>query len=268
MLHKLDGSIISIWWYDNQWNVATSGTPDADTPLNNVTTLTFKQLFLETFKELGYSFPLKEDRDKTFVFEFMSVHNQIVVKYPKADIQLTGVRNVNTYQELDPELFGQKYNWQVVGHIPLNTIESVLANVENLNGFEGEGYVVRDGNFNRIKIKSPSYVALHHLKGGLNSIELIDTVLKGEGDELISYFKEYEEIISGIQNKINNMEKAFNDKWELVKDLVTMKEFALACKDSPLFSALIAKKKNQFTDLRMYIKDWSDKSKKALLDKF
>jgi hypothetical protein len=266
--HKLDGSLIPFYWAFGKWNVATSGTPDADTPLSNTTTLTFKQLFLETFKELGYLFPKNEDQDKTFVFEFMSIHNQVVVKYPKADIQLTGVRNINTYQEYDPSIFAAKYNWKAVGHIPLNTIEDVLSSAESLNGVNGEGYVVCDANFNRIKIKSPSYVALHHLKGGLNSVELIDTVLKGEGDELISYFQEYKEIINDIQNKVINLENTFNLKWESVKHLESMKDFALACNDSPLFSILIAKKKNKMTDLRLYLKECSDKSKKVLLDKF
>jgi hypothetical protein len=33
-----------------------------------------------------------------------------------------------------------------------------------------EGYVIVDANFNRVKVKKPAYVAVHHLKGKSTSI--------------------------------------------------------------------------------------------------
>ena len=39
-----------------------------------------------------------------------------------------------------------------------------------------EGYIVCDANHNRIKVKNPAYVALHHLKSKLCKEELFTVI--------------------------------------------------------------------------------------------
>jgi hypothetical protein len=58
-----------------------------------------------------------------------------------------------------------------------------------------EGFIVRDVNWNRLKIKSPQYVALSHLslkdKKGINGKYMLSIIRTNEGDEFLSYFPEH-----------------------------------------------------------------------------
>ena len=55
---KLDGSLMMLYWYDEKWHVASSGTPDAGGQVNQETGLTFADLFWKTWNDLGYKLPL------------------------------------------------------------------------------------------------------------------------------------------------------------------------------------------------------------------
>lgn len=58
-----------------------------------------------------------------------------------------------------------------------------------------EGYVVRDKEWNRIKIKSPQYVALSHLNlqdgTKLSARHMLQIIVSNEGSEFLSYFPEH-----------------------------------------------------------------------------
>jgi hypothetical protein len=65
-----------------------------------------------------------------------------------------------------------------------------------------EGYVVKDKDYNRIKVKSPSYVAVHHLISDLSDKRLLELIRKNEVSEFLTYFPEYKKYIDAIENKI------------------------------------------------------------------
>ena len=52
---KLDGSLATLYHYQNQWHVASSGTPDGDGDLTQ--TQTFAELFWDIWKKEGYHLP-------------------------------------------------------------------------------------------------------------------------------------------------------------------------------------------------------------------
>lgn len=59
----------------------------------------------------------------------------------------------------------------------------------HLNGSICEGFVGRDRNFNRVKIKSANYVSLHHnVKHSV--VDLIRIVISNEEKEVGIYFPE------------------------------------------------------------------------------
>ena len=66
---KLDGSLCTLYWYDNKWNVATSGTPDASGEVNGFG-MTFEKLFWDVWSELGYDMP--DDHLACYMFELMT----------------------------------------------------------------------------------------------------------------------------------------------------------------------------------------------------
>lgn len=55
-----------------------------------------------------------------------------------------------------------------------------------------EGFVVRDKDFRRVKVKTPQYVALGHLniydQDNLNFGHMLRIVMLSEGSEFLTYF--------------------------------------------------------------------------------
>ena len=66
---KLDGSLVTLYWYKGQWNVATSGHPDAAGEVWNTQSkvITFKELFWDTWRSLNYELPMTEG-ERSFCF--------------------------------------------------------------------------------------------------------------------------------------------------------------------------------------------------------
>ena len=60
--------------------------------------------------------------------------------------------------------------------VVMGTIDDCLAAAAALNPLRGEGFVVRDAQFHRVKIKCPQYVALTHLKTAMNGRRLLEII--------------------------------------------------------------------------------------------
>jgi hypothetical protein len=82
-------------------------------------------------------------------------------------------------------------------------------------GTEGqEGYVVVDANFNRIKCKSPAYVAAHHAIDHFGPKRAIELILAGETTEVLVYFPEYATQFADILSKFNKLIDGASRAWE------------------------------------------------------
>ena len=66
-------------------------------------------------------------------------------------------------------------------------------------GYDDEGFVVVDKDYNRIKVKSPLYVALNHISQGVTTHgNIIDIIKKNEQDEFLTYFPEFRDVFNGV----------------------------------------------------------------------
>lgn len=246
---KLDGSLMVLYWYDNQWNVSTSGMPDGNGPVQNETkgenqqnqnqqnSLTFADLFWNVWKELNYNFP--KNQTNCYIFELMTKLNEVVVPQTKNRLVLHGVRSLIDYQEENPYYYN-KYGWEIVSSKRFDEfkyIESVVEEGKNKNPLESEGYVVCDNNFNRIKIKSTSYVLLAHL--GINNNDsdsisktknLVKIIQMGEDDEIILSFPKIKEEYTKIKTKYNDVILEISQTVEETKNCKTNKELAMKIK--------------------------------------
>lgn len=223
---KEDGSMMCLYSHNKKWNVSTSGTPDASGNVNDILNLTFEKLFWDTFNKCGYMLPNPEDNNKTFMFELTSQYNQIVVQHKQEDLHLIGVRNIDDLQELEPEIYGKKYGYKTVKNYNLNTLQEVLDVVKNLNGYEQEGFVICDKNYNRIKIKSPDYILKHRLTEQ-STDDFLQIIINGEVSELLTYFPKYKETIEKYINALEKMTKEITEVWENNKEIKDKKTFAL-----------------------------------------
>ena len=208
ILEKADGSIIKVFHY-NEWRIATNGTIDAN-DANTRDEISFKELFFDVlsendFKELTKSF----DKDNTYLFELIHPLTRIVVDYGNVkELVFTGL--INRVDGIDFNIFYKsimkpheklfkEYPIRYPRKFDITNIKDIselvdLADLENKNGNEFEGYVVcqvsDDKVICRVKIKSPKYVNLHHVATGESvTNNLIDVIMKNEIEEFETYLE-------------------------------------------------------------------------------
>lgn len=241
VMEKLDGSLMQLFWYDGKWQVASSGLPDALGQVSDFN-LTFKDLFWKTWETLRYRLPIYTQL--SYAFELITKYNRIICKYPEPRIVLHGVRNLVTLSEVFPEPVAGLHKWDCVKSYPLQTFNEVVDFVKNFDPLKNEGCVVCDQFFNRIKIKSPQYVALANIRGGLSTKRLIEIVRLGESDEFLAYFPEFTKEYEEVKAKYENLASHIFSVYCQVKDLESQKDFALTIKHLPYSGILFQLRKD------------------------
>lgn len=191
---KLDGSLIKVWYNAvvRRWVVSTNGTIDADKALcgdGDGTGRCWRDLFNDAARTSGFDFG-RLDRNLAYFFELCHPATTVVIAHPRPRLVHLGARDSVTFREVPdadvgverPQLF------------PLGSGQACAAAALAL-GPESEGYVAMsvtpDGTVKRVKIKSPTYVAMHHLKGrAIPKAQACATVLlTNEVDELRAYYR-------------------------------------------------------------------------------
>lgn len=191
---KIDGSIIKLWWnrLDSKWMWSTNSTIDAnDATYNEETKESFMNIIVKTpeYRKMleiifGHEYEfidnidtIQIDRnenvmvsDITYIFELTSPDNRVVIPYTNYKMRLIGARNNRT---------GMEYNMTIRNidkpmRYDLHSLKDCIEWCSNMNLDEygtigkvyGEGFVVVDKYFNRIKIKSPEYMMMHGIISG------------------------------------------------------------------------------------------------------
>ena len=248
VMTKADGSLAQVYYYDNQWHVATTGTPDAGGQINGYD-ITFKKLFWDTFK-----FDLSSaDHNVCFFFELVSPLNRVVVRYPEPKLFLLGARNLATLQELTAQEAQAYIPCPIVQEFPLNSFDACIASFAKMDPLEQEGYVVVDAGFNRVKIKHPTYVLLHHAKDGLMSQKAIVEIARtGEIPEVLNAFPEYKPAFDEAVGRLNNLITELETEYLSIKDIPEQKAFALKAVKSKCSGALFSLRAKKIHSFRQY----------------
>lgn len=239
VFEKLDGSLMTLYPYRCDWRVASSGLPDASGPASGAYAGTFADLFWETWRGLGYELPSFQ-WNVCFMFELMTPHNRIVCRHSSPRIVLHGARGLDTLAEHDPEDFAVRYGWELAKSFPLATIDDCLAAAQQIDPMDGEGYVVRDADFNRIKVKSPQYVALAHLKDGFSARRLLEIVRANESSEFLAHFPEWTEQYNRVRDAFDVLCGAVEGAYFDIRHIIDRKEFALRAVKCRAASALFS----------------------------
>ena len=259
-LEKRDGSLVSVFWYNQQWRIATRGSIDATgTPLNAKRTFNdmISEVLLPVYDELDTRF--------NYIFEITAPDNQIVTMYDKTELRLIAMRRTVNWKELDNvEMlpFANKINIELPREFFASTYEDIMK-VLSTTSYDFEGVVAinynemdRWGNFNRVKIKKDEYIALHHMLGNISTDRaILALIIKGEQDEVITHFPNYTEKIESISQRydkyIERMKIEETDIRFKIKNNVSKKEFAISIKNSkfkPYFFSLFDGKCKDFND--------------------
>ena len=112
------------------------------------------------------TYALPANRRMCYVFELTLPQHTIVVRHGRAGLTCLGGRDLDTLQEVGCEVVAAANGWAAAPRYDaLRSLEAVRAAARALNPVEHAGFVVVDGGFGRLKVKSPAYVALHHMGG-------------------------------------------------------------------------------------------------------
>jgi len=232
---KLDGTNCIVYFDSvlNNWCVATRSVPDADLPIDGFDK-TFTELFKKAFKETSnHDFSeFGGNKAYTYIFELCTPENQIVVYYPKYEIYLLGIRNIETTKEVSIDNYCSYSNWGVpcAPSYKLKTIEQMIQHVSDINPSEHEGLVVCDPAFNRIKVKSPGYLALNRLKDSIvkSPRAIIEVILLEKEDDVMPLVPEHmQKTILEYKDKIRCYMKKLDDEHKMLYN-EDRKTFALA----------------------------------------
>ncbi len=257
VLEKVDGSLCVLYHYKNKWYVATSGTPDASGNVHgNDVNMTFAELFWRTFREENWA-TMSLRPDCCYSFELTSPLNRIVVPHAKAHLTMIAIRNLQTQQELPvPNGYGRG-GYYVHSFPLLQSYEEIEKSYESINPLDQEGYVVVDANFNRVKMKHPGYVALHHAKDGMGTKAFIDIVRHGERSEVLVAFPEFKAQFDEISERFNAFAATVKEDYARCSAVVgaTQKEFALMAVPTRCSSALFAVRAGKSPSIDQFIRD-------------
>ena len=241
---KLDGSLMTVYYYNNQWNVSSSGMPDASGEVSLfLGKRTFGDLFWRTWKELDYELP--KSTDHCYMFEMMTKYNRIVCVYDKPRIVLHGVRNLVTMIEESPKEHARNNGWDFVKSFNMASLENIVELAKNIDPIKEEGYVTVDANFNRVKVKAPQYVALSHLKESASPKAMLQLIRTNEGSELLSYFPEFTELHDKIKTIYDGLIEQVEKSYAGIKNIEIQKDFALEATKTLCPDALFALRANK-----------------------
>lgn len=242
---KMDGSIIKVWFNKNQnkWVVSTNGqilAEDAQCECKNIDSTNeiptnFREIFDRVINPINYEYL---EKDNTYIFELCSPYNRVVVNYEEPQLYHIGTRNNISGREM--EIF---IGIQQPREYQLKSLEDVISAAGAIapqnqsvtdckdEDVSFEGFVVRDKDYHRIKVKSWKYIAKHYLSGPMAKADLLEIALSGDGEEFSLYMPAQAAIIESYQKKIAVIKEKIHSICVLanntLKECSSDKDFAL-----------------------------------------
>jgi hypothetical protein len=210
---KIDGSLIKIVNIDNNLLISTNGTIDAfKATIANQPSCeahSYGELVLEALKTDNLTIDTLKPYilpNHTYMFEITSPYNKVVVSWNETRLYFLGERDNITLEETYFNASPLTHLFKTPRIYPLKSLYDCIEASNHLLANE-EGYVVCDKDFNRIKIKSPLYVSLHHMANNhiMTYERGLEIVRKNEIDEVLTYFPEFEKDLLKIKSDLANL---------------------------------------------------------------
>lgn len=245
---KEDGSLVLIYHFNGKWHANTRGSFGLD--LMQHQQFSWREgicnaLGINSLDDIDP----KLDPNICYVCEFVSPWNKIVRRYSSPQLFLLTAFNGkdelhhNDVDHMTHGLFERPVKYQFNG---IDEIQEFLKQQAS-DDPTFEGVVIHDHNGHRFKIKSPTYLGLHRMRGEGDNIfhpkNLLPFVLTGEDDELLTYFSEVADSYYELKRKVDSYYENTLSLWEKHKDIDSQKDFALAVKDDPFSSVLFQVRK-------------------------
>lgn len=280
VLEKCDGSMIHVYYDEvvGKWFAGTTGTAEGEAEVNNKENTSFNNLFWDTVEQKYPAFSMDNlIKKNTYVFELTTPYNIVVKPHGISSVTLLTIRDNTNLQECswsDLELEAERLGLPLVKSFDLNVVccEDLLHTFDDMPWSE-EGYVVVDGNHNRIKLKNPAYVAVHYLKDKTSAYHIMTIVKSNEIEEFAATFPDRKDELYKLKENYDLLIQDLEHLWselEAVKSKdespCERKSFALALqsklKDSrfKMFAGLFyGLNLGKVTNVADYIHEYDDK---------
>lgn len=239
---KVDGSLMLCWYYRGAWRVSTRGS-FAQGECGH-SGLSWEQIFLQCLdKCMLHTLPTWY----TYVFELVGPHNKIVRDYKQNDVYLLTIMNNLQLQELTPkEVDGlaRYFNCKRPTVYTFSLADDIIKHLAELKDATFEGVVARDINGLRLKIKSPTYLALHRMRGnngdGLyNPKNIIPVLLANEQEEVYTYYPEVKSKWEEWKLRLDEEFATLCKVWLEAQGIVSQKDFAQYILPRTQFASLL-----------------------------
>lgn len=265
---KIDGSLIKIVRIGDELLISTNGTINASKaevsqgfscPFAN-----YRELVLgaEPLCNMSNDEMLSLfDEGYTYMFELTSIYNKVVIPYDGIKLWFIGCRDNQSLQEILIYDHPLSKVFDTPKQYGFKSLQECIDNAKLLP-YNDEGYVVVDDSFNRCKVKSAAYVAIHHLKGEgiLTPRKALELIRMNEVVEFLNYFNEYRTNFEQLGNQYEALINDIQNDWEhhqpMIDQCESRKDKALYiqanCKYvSYAFGVLSSK----FSNSRVYVAD-------------
>lgn len=242
---KVDGSLIKIYNHKGHWYISTKGTAYGESDCMGYG-ITFAEL---VYKALGCEddaeFQALCERadlwpEFTYIYELTSVENRVVRRYDGYKLHVLAVRANDdgryvTDTERDSALM---LGAEQPDGVMFDSAQDCLRAAQGLKNLD-EGYVVYQDGVPVAKVKSPAYVAVHHIRGeGLNPKRIMQLVLVNEQDEYLQYFPEDREVMQPYIYAFHMLDCHMDAVYTCIRDIADQKEFAVKAGSFPFKSAM------------------------------
>lgn len=233
LIEKIDGSTLICSKYKGELILRTRGTVSAYGMKNGHE--------LDVLKERYKNFFDIMEEDKTYLFEWTTPLNVIVLKYSgDVEMYLTNIVNHKDYSltsQVQLDNFANLHGLKRPRTFHFNLIEEMLAAVEALKGQEGICVYYKNKHVDQYirKVKSAWYLALHRMKSELGSYDRVIDLYFTFGEPTYTEFYSYIETqfdfelaesckssmsrICEAMKEVRKIQAAMKAKADLLKDL-------------------------------------------------
>jgi hypothetical protein len=230
---KVDGSIIRVCMYNGSMKVFTRFS-FADQRISELYKKTWSEASLECLNDIQIKF-IQDNPKYTYVFEFCSPYTQVVRYYEESIMIMTSIFDNQTGEEISENNQVYKdakivFKW--ADQYKFTNVDQIIDKLNILKNEQSsfEGFVVKDSNGIRLKIKNPYYLVLHRLSnnGNISNMKtLLPLVLSGEVDEVLVYFPYLEDSIDILQIAIEEDLEELRKIYKEVINIDSQKDFAI-----------------------------------------
>ncbi len=271
---KIDGSLVTLFYWEGKWRISTRGMIDADGPLGQVPEGFKYQTFADAIWPLIPE-ELKEgwecSKEFIWVFEFVSPWNRNVTPYDEPALYLLTLRDRERGEVEHPiddvDWHAERFGFKRPKRFHVECFDKVEEALQDLRAVD-EGFVLVDKDHHRVKVKSRTYLQLHRMVSNQKP-NLWEIIVAGDAGEFRSYFPEYNDLLKKKEDFLLKMLQDLYNAWYCYNDIESQKKFALKVKDLPgSFLLFNLRRRDDLTSVAEAWGDLEPQQKVRFLEKF